>query len=108
MTGDRETPPDGWGLVLPFTVVASAGGPYDDEAFAAGWQGGRLDATLQLASALGANNLTATVYTTLLPQADLVGMRHGYTMHATPIPDTDTAPDRYTWAHVTFRTDEGV
>lgn len=36
----------GYGLVMPFVSVASKGGPYDDDAYAAGWAMGALDAKL--------------------------------------------------------------
>lgn len=38
--------PDEYALVMPFTVVASVGGPYDDDAFAAGFTAGRIDCLL--------------------------------------------------------------
>lgn len=35
-----------FGLVMPFVVVVSHGGPYEDAAFAAGWECGRIDEAL--------------------------------------------------------------
>jgi len=65
-------------MVMPFTVVASAGGPYDDQAFIAGFQAGQVDKALQVAAAAGATELRVTVFSTLVGQLELVGMRHGF------------------------------
>jgi hypothetical protein len=67
-------------LVMPFVVVASKGGPYDDESFAAGWQAGQIEGALATAVHLGATRLHFPIFrTALLKQVDLIAMRHGYT-----------------------------
>lgn len=82
MTNDLDQPdPDegSYGLVMPFVVVESAGGPYDDDAFVAGWAAGAIDRTLQLmADEAAVWELTFTVRTDLLPQLELIGMRHQF------------------------------
>lgn len=61
-------------LVMPFLPVISNGGPYDDDAFVAGYEMGLLDAQLgnsefDQGRAIHAENRA---------QADLIAMRHGY------------------------------
>lgn len=65
-----------YGLVMPFVVCVSKGGPYEDQAFVAGVQFGGLWTMAQA-------NLTpilAMVYKELLPQIDLLAMNFGYTL----------------------------
>lgn len=77
---DREDQPEGEGmeLVLPFVLVASVGGPYDDDAFAAGWQCGDIDRTLaQVPDTV--DRLHWPVFRTALHrQVDLIAMRYGF------------------------------
>jgi hypothetical protein len=63
-----------YGLVMPFVVCASKGGPYDDDAFTAGYEMGSLDGLI----AQGPISLTTTIRTASVPQADLIAMHHGY------------------------------
>lgn len=68
-----------YGLVMPFVVCQSKGGPYQDDAFCAGWQCGEIDKALEVAAATQAQ----TVYieqarTALIPQLELIGMRYGF------------------------------
>ena len=79
-----------YGLVMPFTVTQSHGGPFEDEAFCAGWKCGQLD---ELASG-GAERIITTVLTATVPQVDLIAMRHGYTLEANA---SDDYPE---WTHV--------
>lgn len=67
----------GYDLVMPFVSVASKGGPYEDNAYCAGWAMGALDARL---ATLAPVSLSETVRTDDLDQADLVAMSHGYAM----------------------------
>jgi hypothetical protein len=94
MTDDED---DGHDLVMPFVACVSNGGPFDDDAFTAGYQAGLLDKALEVLAAAGASELPATVFTPLLPQLDLVAMRHGFQLTAVPAEDTGT------WSFVTFR-----
>jgi hypothetical protein len=68
---------------MPFLPVASKGGPWDDDAFVAGYQMGLLDARLEL----GHLPESLTIYTGNREQADLIAMRHGYTVVFTQEPD---------------------
>lgn len=65
---------------MPFVVVHSKDGPYEDQAYAAGWEAGRLDATLTLTAhvrrGVGVAAFDATVRTDNLPQIDLIAMAH--------------------------------
>lgn len=69
-------------LLVPFVVCASKDGPFDDEAFAAGFACGEIHQTLAAAASLG--RVTSlrfpTVRAALLPQLDLIAMHHGFTM----------------------------
>jgi hypothetical protein len=77
-------------LVMPFVVVASKGGPYDDEAFVAGWAAGELALAMKTLESIGAE-VTRTVPTSLVPQIDLIAMQHGYRVQAKPwVEDPDT------------------
>lgn len=94
---------EGFSLVIPFTCVESVGGPYNDAAFAAGFDCGVIDG--KLAAGLDDHEeLPATVRTGLVGQLDLIAMRHGCIL-------TTTGPTREVdeWTHVTFtaaRSDE--
>lgn len=64
---------DDGGLVMPFVMVASKGGPYDDSAYVAGYEAGRFDQLL----ADGARAVSQIVRTNNVPQIDLIAMRYG-------------------------------
>jgi hypothetical protein len=64
----------GYELVMPFVVVTSVGGPFDDNAFAAGWTCGQVDTQLAAKPA----ELALSGYTNLREQFDLIAMKHGY------------------------------
>jgi len=98
--GPERSEVPGWALVMPFTAVASKGGPYDDAAFAAGWQCGQIYAELQALSVAG--GCYPTVMTTMRPvrattvkQLDLVAMSHGFRLK-TEATDVDE------WVMATF------
>lgn len=80
-------------LVMPFVCVQSAGGPYEDAAFAAGMQMGALDQELRSLAPLDALPRSRYVPTPLVHQADLIAMKHGYITEATPWEDH---PDEWT------------
>lgn len=84
---------DEYDLVMPFVVVQSAGGKYDDESFVAGFRLGRLDEELSRGTLL---TVDETVETDVLAQVDLLAMRHGYTVEP-----RDTGMDE--WTFVIFR-----
>ena len=71
----EDTP--GYELVMPFITVASKGGPHDDASYCAGWQCGGIDALLgMLAQVRG--EFTVTALPEVVPQFDLIAMKHGY------------------------------
>jgi len=96
MTEPDEQP--AYELVMPFVVVTSKGGPYDDEAFTAGWQCAELDRDLAEAAALGATGLARTVRTQSVPQVDLIAMKHGFSARVEPWGE---APDEWSVAGFT-------
>lgn len=76
MSENNEAP----ALIMPFVLCESKGGPYDDEAFTAGFALGGLDHDLSLAKH---NNMTPGeryMRVEYQPQADLIAMRHGFTL----------------------------
>jgi hypothetical protein len=100
-----------WGLVFPFVVCQSHGGPYDDTAFVAGYQAGRIDSALAAATAVGVDRATFTVRTALTPQLELVGMHHGFTdIRATEVKAAadGSYPAMPEWSTVVFAKTEGT
>lgn len=93
-----------YGLVMPFVVCRTNGGPYDDQSFVAGYQVAAIDSALVVAAAIGASVIPVAqcVYRPLLPQLDLVGMRHGYRMRSH---DVTAGDDAETWSTVEFYRD---
>lgn len=89
-----------YGLVMPFVVCATNGGPYDDAAFVAGYAAGTIDYRLSTRDPLPARS---AVRTDLLPQLDLIAMRHGYTMTSEPWGE---APAEWTMVTFTREPDE--
>lgn len=93
-----------YALVMPFVVCESKGGPYDDDAFTAGFTAGRIDVWLKVLptlEAIGGPFSTAEpemVRSALVPQLDLIAMRHGYVIDAEPWAEH---PDE--WTAVRFR-----
>lgn len=74
--------------VMPFVACTSKGGPYDDDAYAAGWQLGKIDEQLeQAADRREWSHIVATVFTTNVEQADLVAMCHGFSSSVTETHD---------------------
>lgn len=75
---DDKAEANGWSLVLPFVACRSQGGPYEDDAFVAGFQTGQVDRALAAIAAVGGDGLTAMVREDLGPQLDLIAMRYGF------------------------------
>jgi hypothetical protein len=63
-------------LLMPFVVCQSKGGPYDDEAYVAGYEAGLVDARLD--SGVDAFMADWLCHADNAPQLDLIAMRHGY------------------------------
>ena len=72
-----------FGLVMPFVVCESQGGPYQDESFVAGYELGQLSARLEAKPAF----LRLPLRTASMRQVDLIAMRHGYSLrqHVMPV-----------------------
>lgn len=97
---DQPEDDDAMELVFPFIACVSQGGPYDDAAFVAGVQLGRIDRMLEMAAAINvARTETVTIYAQLVRQAELCGMARGF-----PVMEIGTEDDPLfaAWAHVTF------
>lgn len=70
-----------FGLLMPFVVCTSGGGPYEDGPFVAGYRLGLLDGFLEH----GRPDVhELMVQSADVPQVDLIAMRHGYTMTSAP------------------------
>jgi hypothetical protein len=89
---DAPDPAD-YGLVMPFVVCESVGGPYEDRAFVAGVRYGQIAA--EVAELKPGHAWSWTVETPLVRQLDLLAMHEGLTMTAEP---WDEHPDE--WVHV--------
>jgi hypothetical protein len=83
-------------LAMPFVVCRSQNGPYDDEAFVAGWALACIDVRLTQC-AVDRLPLNVPVRTPSLPQAELIAMSHGY---LTAVELYEDAPEE--WSMVTF------
>lgn len=71
-------------LVMPFVAVTSQGGPYDDLAYAAGWEMGVIDVFLQVLPE-SQHGHRVHIREGNLPQADLVAMKRGWVVtHSEP------------------------
>lgn len=98
-----DTPePDGYGLVMPFTVVKSADGPYDDEAFCAGYDCAKLWDELETCARFGATPQARHVKSGIIPQLDLIAMNHGFT-----VAFDDESAESHGWRLATFARSDG-
>lgn len=87
-------------LVMPFIACQSNGGPYDDDAYAAGWELGRMAEELERAQENDWRSIIATtIHSANVAQADLLAMRHGF--HVTVESQDDE------WASVYFHPRRG-
>lgn len=66
---DRE---HGYEMLMPFRCVRSTGGPFEDDAFTAGFQAGMLYQKLSLPDLAAASEM---VYESIEQQADLIAMQ---------------------------------
>jgi len=70
-----------WEPLLPFVVVTSKDGPYDDQAYAAGWEAAQIwNTVFSLQHVRGTALLNQCVRTANLPQIDLIAMQFGWKM----------------------------
>lgn len=91
MTAESENT---YGLVMPFIVVTSHGGPYDDVSFVAGCRYAAVAAALAEKPA----SYESYEYPALLPQLDLLAMHEGYVMETEP---WDEHPEDWTLVRFT-------
>ncbi|MEW1565755.1 hypothetical protein AB0454_22550 [Streptomyces sp. NPDC093509] len=75
-----EPEEDQYELVTPIVLARSNGGPYDDTALVAGMTCGALDHELTMTATLHALPQERWLDVRLLPQVDLIAMRHGYVL----------------------------
>jgi hypothetical protein len=71
---------DTYGFVTPFVLVQSNGGPFDDAAFVAGVTCGALFQELETCAALHALPHPRYLKPAILPQVDLIAMKHGFVL----------------------------
>lgn len=64
-----------WELAVPFVVCQSQGGPFEDDAFVAGFHMGKLDTELKAKPPF----LQSVVREVTRDQVDLIAMSNGYT-----------------------------
>lgn len=89
---------DTYGLVVPFIVCQTAGGPFEDEAFVAGFQCGEIDKALAVAAVANASTVTfPTVRTALAKQVELLAMNRGF-----PVMTVTESEEYPEWCSVTF------
>ena len=91
------------GLIMPFVVVESKGGPYDDGAYVAGCELGDMMARMRFAKEFRFDFPDQVVHRENVPQIDLIAMRYGIVMTELdwgPEVDEATAAE---WAWVSFR-----
>lgn len=68
-------------LIMPFVVCQSKGGPYDDNAYVAGYEAGALDQGLRALNAIRAvPTLPYLIHADNRPQVDLIAMRRGFSV----------------------------
>lgn len=79
---------DEYGLVMPFVLVKSHGGEFDDGAFVAGMTCGALDQELTVTAALHTLPRERYIDVRYIPQVDLIAMRHGYQIRLGDLDDT--------------------
>lgn len=85
-----------YSLVMPFILCTSEGGPYDDEAFVAGYECGWLDSHLETCKSLLATPDSRYVHTNVLRQLDLICMSHSFRLTKGQVDDSGE------WTWVTF------
>jgi len=86
-------------LAMPFVVCQSKGGPYDDAAYVAGWEGAYWDLELARMGEFSTSYvIVASIHADNRPQIDLIAMKHSWTV--TFEPQDAELPE---WLTATFR-----
>ena len=103
MTADDpldETPE--WECLIPFVAVVSKGGPFDDGAYAAGWEMGMLQERVQgfIDAGLEGWQFESTIRAENAGQADLIAMSAGARAEVWKSPDEEPADEG--WVIVTL------
>jgi hypothetical protein len=99
-TNDDQDPLDdqtNFGLIMPFVLCASQGGPLEDVAFTIGFELGQIDQELEFCETLYAEPRDRYVHTEGLVQLDLIAMRRGYVL------EDGLRDESGEWAFVHFR-----
>ncbi len=65
-------------LVMPFIVCETNGGPFEDQAYCAGWEAGVIDCKLMALSAFGQSATDLLCVEANWPQVSLILMKHGW------------------------------
>jgi hypothetical protein len=89
MTDEQIIGPDGheYSLAVPFVVTHRHGGPYDDQAFVAGFQAGQIFQAMAVGATVGARSAEWVVRSALGEQLDLIAMHLGYQSRTVPLDD---------------------
>lgn len=95
-------PSDDAELLLPFVVCQSQGGPFDDDAYTAGFETATLWVDLERSGPALHTVVEVTVHTANVPQIDLVAMHHGYSI--TAFQDAPQGADGWTALTLTHHT----
>lgn len=89
---------EAYGLVVPFIVCQSVGGPFEDEAFVSGFQCGEVDKALAVSAAANAASVRfPTIRTVLVKQLELLAMNRGY-----PVMTVTESEEYPEWCSVLF------
>jgi hypothetical protein len=104
-----ESQQDGeYEIVMPFVIVKSHGGQFDDAAFVAGMTCGSIDQELTITAALHTLPRERYLDVRHIPQIDLIAMRHGYQIH---LGDLDESGEwqfaEFGWAETELSQPEG-
>jgi hypothetical protein len=99
VTDDLDRPEeDGYDLLVPFVACQSQGGPYDDEAFVAGFQCGEVDKALTVGAVSNATTVRFPMArTVLLKQIELLAMNRGY-----PVMNVTESEEYPEWCDLTL------
>lgn len=89
-------------IVVPFVVTQGHGGPFDDEAYAAGYSLGYLDAQLAIAKAMNLGTSPCKLDRRNMPQVELLAMKHRAQIHEIPVYGVD-ADWIATWVCLLFQ-----
>lgn len=89
-------------FAMPFVVTSDNGGPFDVDAYTAGWEMGILAARLSAAvfHQLGLPHVTIMVDN--VPQVDLLAMAHGCRAYVVPWDESVAEEIVEGWAHIGF------